>query len=217
MLGTRRGSEMINMKISLLGFLSFAIVSCTSVTSYVTPSQNDYEISRTFNVGKDELWSQIVPAIAMEFFVINNLDKESGLINVSYDGSPEEFIDCGTISIEGPNEKFSVVFKGETPFIEYALFTPLAAIQVSRSISLQGRINLIVEEASPDKTTVTANVRYIVRRHGTNLTIGSNKVTSFDNTMSFNSNGRGVFAISGTVCRGTGALEKLLLDTAKGL
>ncbi|MBI2449479.1 hypothetical protein HYV49_04235 [Candidatus Pacearchaeota archaeon] len=47
---------------------------------------------------KDLVWQRLVAGLGREYFVINNLDKESGFINVSYGEDPELFIDCGEIS-----------------------------------------------------------------------------------------------------------------------
>ena len=40
----------------------------------------------------------MVAGIGDSFFVINNLDKESGFINVSYSGDPCMFVDCGRVN-----------------------------------------------------------------------------------------------------------------------
>jgi hypothetical protein len=45
------------------------------------------------------------------FFVINNFDRASGLINISSRGYPARFVDCGTIvvAISGLNEKTQTI------------------------------------------------------------------------------------------------------------
>ncbi|WZB71892.1 hypothetical protein WJ968_09260 [Achromobacter xylosoxidans] len=48
----------------------------------------------------DEVWTKAVPAIGKQFFVINNLDKSSGLMNLSYSGSPEQYVDCGHLNLQ---------------------------------------------------------------------------------------------------------------------
>ena len=60
---------------------------------------NAYNVSNTITVNKskEEVWKELIPQIGKNFFVINNLDKESGIINISYSGDPERYIDCGEI------------------------------------------------------------------------------------------------------------------------
>ena len=48
----------------------------------------------------EEAWSRAIPQIGKSFFVINNIDKSSGILNVSYTGDPEKYVDCGTIHSE---------------------------------------------------------------------------------------------------------------------
>jgi hypothetical protein len=45
----------------------------------------------------DIVWDRLVAQLSRGFYVINNIDKVSRLINVSfYSDSPDEYIDCGT-------------------------------------------------------------------------------------------------------------------------
>jgi hypothetical protein len=63
-------------------------------TMHTTPGQNTKLIQKP----RDAVWAASVPALSKQFFVINNLDKSSGLINISYSGDPEKYIDCGRIT-----------------------------------------------------------------------------------------------------------------------
>jgi len=56
------------------------------------------ENSMVINNPKDEVWEKMVNNIGASFFVINNLDKDSGFINVSYSGDPCRYVDCGWIT-----------------------------------------------------------------------------------------------------------------------
>ena len=64
--------------------------------TYTPPSvQAKINNSIVFDEPKDQIWKRAIVNLSSSFFVINNLDKESGLINLSYSGSPEKCIDCG--------------------------------------------------------------------------------------------------------------------------
>jgi len=88
------------MKKLVLASLSLCVLAfgCAGRLEYrppnsIAPQQNSVEINKS----KDAVWKIIVPAIGKNFFVINNLDKESGIINISYSGDPERYVDCGYI------------------------------------------------------------------------------------------------------------------------
>jgi hypothetical protein len=58
---------------------------------------------------KDEVWNELVAGLGAQFFVINNMDKASGFINVSYSGDPEKYVDGGELyfqveNLRGPRE-----------------------------------------------------------------------------------------------------------------
>lgn len=86
--------------------------ACASATRYtpplVEPSMAIYSVS--VPMSRDEVWSKALPKLGKRFFVINNMDKASGFMNVSYSGDPELYVDCGTI-----NTRFNNV-NGETVF-----------------------------------------------------------------------------------------------------
>jgi len=90
------------MKQTVHDILIFLVImpmaGCSSKFKYTPPTtQPVLNNSIVVNKSKDEVWKEIVPALGGAFFVINNLDKESGLINISYRGAPEKYVDCGHI------------------------------------------------------------------------------------------------------------------------
>ena len=94
--GEIKRGQMKNILVFLM--LSVLAIGCATSLDYrppnnILPQKNSVEINKS----KDELWKQIVPALGKNFFIINNLDKESGIINISYSGDPEKYINCGHI------------------------------------------------------------------------------------------------------------------------
>ena len=49
----------------------------------------------------DAVWKELVSGLAGRYFVINNIDRGSGLINLSYSGDPQLYVDCGELEILG--------------------------------------------------------------------------------------------------------------------
>jgi len=116
----------------------------------------------------DEVWKEIVPSLGKTFFVINNLDKDSGLINVSYTGDPEKYVDCGKIEsiVKNAWGKRTYSFPASSAYQEYevASETPPYTIKVVRKMELDGRINIIIESVEPQKTRITVNAKYVIKK-----------------------------------------------------
>lgn len=184
------------------------LTNCAVVTKYTPPDRvGAFENSTMLNVDIDTIWISAVSALGKNFFVINNIDKESGLINVSYSGRPEKYIDCGLISLEfGPrknqyygNESSSIVQYGEGI--------------LRRKMTVEGRANIIFEPTG-DKTRVTVNTRYVATKTSQFEAYGRLQPWYTD-TVSFNTGEIGRFGASETECLATGRFEAEILDVIK--
>jgi hypothetical protein len=90
----------------LLSFIFFAgiiLIDCVSpgqsTLNYTHAQPVKIKNERLVNKSVDEVWDSLVKELSKSFFVINNIDKESRIVNVSfYTDSPEDFVDCGTVS-----------------------------------------------------------------------------------------------------------------------
>src|SRR5690554_3895515 len=85
--------------VALTALTLTVLTGCAGKLDYHRPTtpvamQNEKVIKKS----RDQVWDDAVPALGKQFFVINNLDKSSGLINVSYSGDPERYVDCGRIN-----------------------------------------------------------------------------------------------------------------------
>jgi hypothetical protein len=156
------------------------------------------------------------------FFVISNLDKASGLINISYSGDPARFVDCGsfTVTISGLNAKTQKV-DGAAADAYYETVGPVppygfkGPVQIRRQMSLDGRVNVIFEALTPDSTRVTTATRYVLTRK----IASSVAVMPQSDSVGFNGNEKGSFPSRGTTqpleCVATGELEKSILSVIK--
>jgi hypothetical protein len=91
--------------------LLFALTGCTvpgaSKLDYSPPKDpdvqnNEVSISEPF----DTVWDRLVGRLATGFFVINNIDKASRFINVSFSSdTPESYVDCGQSTREFSYQK----------------------------------------------------------------------------------------------------------------
>ena len=117
----------------------------------------------------DIIWDRLVKKLASGFYVINNIDKSSRIINVSYtSNNPEKYVDCGSTHrtyVRGSEEvtydyeiASSCNYKMASAGGVYGNF-PITYF-INRNTSLDGRVNIYV--APIDKgTLVTVNCRYI--------------------------------------------------------
>jgi hypothetical protein len=166
------------------------------------------------------VWKSAVPALERQVFVINNIDQESGLIDLSYSGNPEQYVDCGQVRIEysgnGP-----IVFPGARGNQGYQTITPMGGVfKVVRRMALESRINLIFEEPQPGRTVITVNTRYVLNRDLEAMQIGGPPHHQVRHTVNFNSNEAGHFPSTqdggdGLVCKATGGLEESILTLIK--
>lgn len=116
-----------------------------------------------------DTWDLLIGQLAKSFFVINNVDKASRIINVSFStDKPEEYIDCGTsertFQYANESQTYTYPVAGSNSFKaagKWGAYGNLPSIAyLDRKTSLEGRINVYVAPKDND-TVVTVNTRYI--------------------------------------------------------
>jgi hypothetical protein len=192
----------------------FSFLGCSTISYSPPEARSVKENIVTLPVARDPFWKDFVSQLSGEFFVINNLDKETGLINVSYSGDPERFVDCGRVRISDERE-FAASRGAQT----YRQWSALKEYRIDRQMQLDGRMNIIVQELDSKNTQLTVNTRYVVNRRMT-ATDSSGRLTSNTNdSASFNYGQDGNFPSLGEssplVCRSTGALERQIISIAR--
>jgi hypothetical protein len=169
----------------------------------------------------DTVWKELVPALGSRFFVINNLDKESGLINVSYSGNPESYVDCGQIEswVDGVRGKRTYSMPGASSQSYEFKGTDGKLYLGERKMSLDGRMNLILESLSPTQTRITVNTRYVVSRNLQARRVDLGMPNSTADSIAFNAGQGAEFPRRGAAkplaCQPTGKLETDVLDLVK--
>ena len=131
--------------------------------------KNELQVSRP----QSEVWDMLVKELSKSFYVINNIDKESRIINISFSSTtPADYVDCGrshrTYRQGDKTETFDYDIASSTRFKvasrrqEHPAFSNYAVLR--RETSLEGRSNIYVAPSEKDKnaTVVTVNTRYIM-------------------------------------------------------
>jgi hypothetical protein len=208
------------MRVLISALVVAVLAGCAGKVDYIRPSVQvaQGQNTKTINRPREAVWATSVPALGKQFFVINNLDKSSGLINLSYTGDPEKYIDCGRITsfVKNAQGERTYDFPGAKAQQSYEIMNPSAGLfLLDRRMNLEGRVNLIFEEVDANTTRVTANTRYVVTRTQAIRSAAGGFPQNATDTISFNSgasapfpsNQRGEFA----ECAARGVLEQEVL------
>lgn len=201
--------------------LAIVITGCAGRLDYIRPATNAHvENSEIIDKPREAVWNAAVPALGKQFFVINNLDKSSGLINLSYTGDPEAYVDCGRVVsyVKNLRGERTYDFAGAKAEQSYEVMNGSGLFAIQRTMSLEGRVNVVFEEMGPDRTRVTVNTRYVLSRVLQIQETGGGSQNRND-SISFNSGSGASFPASrdgrATECVATGKLEHELLSLIK--
>ena len=211
------------MRIQFVLLSAILIAGCAGKLDYIRPTTQPQRSANVKIIDKprDAVWNASVPELGKQFYVINNLDKSSGLINVSYNGDPEKYIDCGRIIsyVKNVRGERTYDFAGSKAQQSYEAMDPSGLFFLERKMSLEGRINLVFEEVSPSQTRITANTRYVAQRTQTVRSAANNFPQTRVDSISFNSGAAAEFPPSNdgrsAQCVATGVLEQEILSAIR--
>ena len=154
------------------------VVTLTALSGCATFGTNSYSNSRpdlitienelSVPMPFEETWDKLVEELVKKFYVINNIDKESRLINMSFSSeTPEDYITGGVSTRRFEDGKIvenyiydpaaSVSYKYATTWGQNL---PATASMV-RTTSLDCRANIYVAPEG-DGTKITVNCRYVL-------------------------------------------------------
>ena len=227
-----------SMLITLVIILSGCATIGKSDSSSTQPEEISIQNELILNENFDTIWDRLVKRLASGFYVINNIDKSSRIINVSFtSNTPEKYIDCGTThrtfrrgnEYEEYNYKIAASsnFKMAGAGGNFGQF-PITYF-LNRRTSLDGRVNIYVAPLE-EGTLVTVNCRYILsvivdgistHENAFGVAVYSQPLTPSTASITANTNSAG-FANWGDYknptkikCISLGVLESEILDYAK--
>ena len=225
----------------LLALISGCAVKGISTMYYEEPSLKSVENEIIVEKSFPQVWDKLVKGLAKSFYVINNIEKASRIINLSFSSnSPEDYINCGRIirtyeqGKESKRYEYNLAasssFKmagGKTGGVGQFLVTHY----INRITSLEGRVNIYVAPGQEKaRTQLSVNTRYILTLDATNYSTVQNVfevelnrtvITPKKSTHMFNTNQPNrtnwgtVQVVSNVICNSTGKLEKSILDLVK--
>ena len=159
------------MKKSLVLFcLSTLFLFSCAAGSYTPPSVSEEPIVNSIVIEKpyDVVWAKLITQLATTYFGIENYEKQSGLITLSFGASnPSNFITGGSVRVS------NIAAKYEGDYIGY--------LCKYSDADFKAKMNIVVTSLSDNQTKVTINARYVFTSYV--------KETNERNTWSFNTNG----------------------------
>jgi hypothetical protein len=146
--------------------LALGLAACAgSNATYTPPTGPSVATERSVSAPFDTAWDAYVAELSKSFFVINNISKDSRIINVSFStNKPSRYVDCGhtirtsTHPATG-KQTFSYVtadsaqYNAGVPGTNY-LWT------VTRTTNLEGRINVYMAPQG-QQTLLRVNAKYV--------------------------------------------------------
>jgi len=181
-----------------------------NVGKYVPPNidDNNFKNSVIINKNFDETWTSVIDFVSDSFFKIENLEKDSGSLTLSFGSKEvENFIDCGDF-------EYTLFFTGEEfkgSYIDYAKKGLMAVLEAKMSISIRN-----IDRKS---TKISINTNY---RFSTQHALGYYD-PELNQTYSFVSGGYQTIdvinPISGSIptrtCKSTNFAENAILNVIK--
>jgi hypothetical protein len=164
---------------SALLLVPLLATSCVVGHFEYTPPPESTEVpehERVVGVSFDRTWSALISVVSSDFFGIENFEKESGLMTLSFSVSPlSTAIESGHLS-HTFNNMFGATLRDtpgtqpsyEGPYVDY--------LQIYNGAQLTGRANLVVREvpdSEPPQTAITVNLRFVVQANTVSFSFNS--------------------------------------------
>ncbi|MBZ0192340.1 MAG: hypothetical protein K8F34_11705 [Candidatus Kuenenia stuttgartiensis] len=197
--------------IILIGLSGCATAKFNYAPPRIDTIQNQIEINADFDV----VWDRLVKNLSSDFFVINNIDKNSRLINVSFStNTPSDYVDCGTSTREFSNAR------GKNKYIynpaDSSRFTTTNAGQLFnciRTTRMNGRANIYISPTDTG-TIVSVNAKYVIDVNVKSYDVYNNLVGN-DN-FAFDISTKTPMVLEDCQCVSRGIIEERILNYAKG-
>ena len=209
------------MKKLFLRLLCFMVLTSTGCMSYnylYSPPKPMKKIENTIvvNESKDKVWNKLIRGIGSNFFVINNMDKQSGFINASYSGDPEKYVEGGELHYQFSNmrgeRKYD--FPATRAVAQFETMINGTLCTLTRKMDLEGRMNIILSEVDSTHTSVSVNARYILTMSVTGTDVLGHILQPSQQTITFNTGQSGNSAGGGEYYS-NGKFEFAIMDLAR--
>lgn len=156
----------MNFRISAtLSAIVIGLAGCaTSTMNYAPPVDHKVQNSKFVARPFDAVWDSLVKELSRDFFIINNIDRNSRLINISFSSQrPSDFVDCGNShrTFKNVRGEQNYIYKTSDSVNFVSTDNQGRAFIFRRNSRLEGRTNVYV---APERegTNITVNTKYVV-------------------------------------------------------
>ncbi len=178
-------------KLIVLGAPLIAAACASTQTSYMSPRDYPVKTERMINKPFDKVWDSYIEELSKSFFVINNISKESHILNVSFGADkPSSYVDCGqttrvTVHPNFGKRVFNYLVANDSSYLFGVKGTNILWT-VNRDTDLSGRVNIYIAPRGEDKTIIRVNVRYVLTIRTTGYSTNGQRDSNVD-TFTFSS------------------------------
>ena len=217
-------------------FMNGCVKNGITNRDYIKPDIKQINNSTIIEKPFDKAWDNLVEQLSKSFFTINNIDKQSRIINISfYSNNPNDYISCGRFDINTSRGKESRHYnydlsENKTIILEMGAERTYFEVDQVDTIkaTIEGKINIYVAPIEKNKTKCSVNIRYILTRNHNIIIescINNNKESCYTrnipaktDTFTFTTNQPNSQSFDNASydinCCSTGKLESEILDMA---
>lgn len=152
------------MKILIVLSVSIVLASCASSSAtYVNSSPHNIENKAVIDKPFETTWNEFVSRASEDFFVVNNISKESRFINMSVSsGNPSRYVDCGRYKGEYTLGSHKEIYDNNlADSFQYHHAVGLEVWQINWNTSLDSRINVYMAPIG-NKTEIKVSAKYVL-------------------------------------------------------
>jgi hypothetical protein len=169
----------------------------------------------TVSKSTEDVWRQVLRSPFYDRFRIDGIDREAGVVTVTYGGDPERYVDCGYITsyVQNVRGERTYRFAAATASTDYELMTGTEILSIARQMEMHAQIAVTVTSVGETETQLSATAQYALSR--TMLVLDTQRRSrTISHIIRFNSDQEGAFP-GAVACRPTGMLEMDVLSAFK--
>jgi len=189
------------------------LAACVGRFDYVRPVSIETPThSLAVAKGREDVWRQVPVSPIRDRFLIQGLDRDTGVITLTYSGDPERYVDCGYITsyVKNVRGERTYRFAAATASTEYELMTGREILSIARQMGLDARIEVAVTPVGEKETQISATARYVLSR--TMLVRDTQgRLETISHLINFTTDQEGTFP-GAVACRPNGMLESDVLS-----
>lgn len=197
---------------TMLGCLGL-LAACSGRFEYVRPVSIEIPAqSRVVTKTMDDVWRLASAGPIREGFAVTRVDKNAGIIAVTYSGDPERYVDCGHITSYVKNVRGERIYRfpAATAATDYELMTGREIVSIARQMVLDAQIAVTAIPIGSQAARVSASAGYVLSRT-MHIRDTQGGVQMASDHIRFTSDQEGSFP-GGVACRASGQLEADVLS-----